>query len=343
MNDAPPDAADAERVLRPLYSMPRPDEVAWLVGRHYDIGELRRCVLANRGFNDVYLLETAEDERFVLRLANRRARELQNHEYETAFLRYLDGYGVPVAAPVAARDGRLWSSAALAEGERTAVLFRYLEGRIARRGCKADASAQGRVLGQIHAAGQGYTGPGSRLQLDARHLVELPLAAIRELPAPRPEDRAFIADFADRLLEQLSSKKHDLAWGRCHGDCHGYNAHIVEAAGGSRSAFFFDFDDGGPGWLAYDLAVYLWNRALDPDTLSQWPAFLRGYQSTHPLPSADLDATLLFVPIRHLWLLGEYASRAEEWGLDRLSSQWFARQVDFLRGWEETHLTARLF
>jgi Ser/Thr protein kinase RdoA (MazF antagonist) len=330
-------------VLHALYSMPRLDGVAKLVGGNYDVGELRYCTLANRGFNDVYLVETVGGEKFVLRIANRRARKLPNHDYETAFLSHLASLGVPVAAPVATREGRCWSRAVLAEGERTAVLFRYLEGRIARRGCGADAYAQGRVLGQIHSAGQDYAGPRSRLQLDAQHLVEAPLAAIHELPTLQSDDRTYVSELAARLLEQLEATRHELIWGRCHGDCHGYNARIVEGVGGSRAAFFFDFDDGGPGWLAYNIAVYLWNRALDPETLHQWPAFLRGYQSTHPLPRADLDATLLFVPIRHVWLLGEYASRAEEWGLDNLSASWFSRQVAFLRRWEEAHLVARLF
>jgi Ser/Thr protein kinase RdoA (MazF antagonist) len=146
-----------------------------------------------------------------------------------------------------------------------------------------------------------------------------------------------------RLGEQLDAAKGALAWGHCHGDCHGFNARITESGSLGRAAAFFDFDDGGPGWLGYDLAVYLWNKALNPATLNLWPPFLEGYRSVLPLASKDLDATLLFVPIRHIWLLGEYAAHASIWGLDHLSTAWLDRQVAFLRNWEDQHLLPRLF
>jgi hypothetical protein len=34
----------------------------------------------------------------------------------------------------------------------------------------------------------------------------------------------------------------------------------------------------------------------------------------HPISVEDLEATNLFVLIRHIWLMGEFASRRHEWG-----------------------------
>jgi Ser/Thr protein kinase RdoA (MazF antagonist) len=328
--------------LHPLYSMPRLEDVARLVSRLYDVGEVTACALANRGFNDVYDLRTAGGDRFMLRIGNRRSRPDANLDYETAFLAHLDCCGVPVATAVATRAGEPWCRARLAEGERPTVLFRYLPGRVARRGETPDSFAQGRTLGQVHRAGESYGGPSSRLRLDTQHLIERPLAALLAQPTLEPADTEFISDLAARLAEQLDGIRGDLAWGNCHGDCHGHNARISESGALGRTAAFFDFDDGGPGWLAYDLAVYLWNKALVPGTMHLWPPFLQGYRSVSPLAPQDLDATLLFVPIRHIWLLGEYAGRAAEWGLDTISALWLSRQVDFLRAWEDDHLADRL-
>jgi hypothetical protein len=124
----------------------------------------------------------------------------------------------------------------------------------------------------------------------------------------------------------------------CHGDCHGSNARIDSLG----SATLIDFDDGGPGWVAYDLAVFLWTAcAFFPQRRALWRYFLDGYRSVRPIPRADLDAVPLFVPLRHIWLLGEYAAGAGGWGTWWLG-EWFDRQMAFLRAWEEEQLSAPL-
>jgi hypothetical protein len=39
--------------------------------------------------------------------------------------------------------------------------------------------------------------------------------------------------------------------------------------------------------------------------------------------------------------MGEYASRAREWGSEPVS--WIARELEFLRSWEDERLADRLF
>ena len=69
------------------------------------------------------------------------------------------------------------------------------------------------------------------------------------------------------------------------------------------SSSFFDFDDGGTSYLAYDLAVYLWANAFLQRELAMWHAFIDGYRSIRSIPATDFDALHLFVPIRHIWLM----------------------------------------
>jgi Ser/Thr protein kinase RdoA (MazF antagonist) len=95
------------------------------------------------------------------------------------FLAYLDAVGVPVAAPVPARDGALFTSALLPEGSRPAVLFRLIEGRSPKPDVAIDARAQGVTLARIHAAAEDYGGTkATRYRLDLDHLLHRQIAAV---------------------------------------------------------------------------------------------------------------------------------------------------------------------
>jgi Ser/Thr protein kinase RdoA (MazF antagonist) len=95
---------------------------------------------------------------------------------------------------------------------------------------------------------------------------------------------------------------------------------------------------GGPGWRAYDLAVFLWRaRAFAPSSRYLWQPFLDGYRSQNPIARPDLDAVVVFVPIRHIWLMGEYAIGSTGWGTQWLGP-WFDRQIEFLKNWEAEQL-----
>jgi Ser/Thr protein kinase RdoA (MazF antagonist) len=142
---------------------------------------------------------------------------------------------------------------------------------------------------------------------------------------------------AARAVERIETFV-DLTWTHCHGDCHGFNARITDAG----DAAFFDFDDGGPGYLAYDLSVFLWAKVSFGRTLhAVWDAFVDGYRTVRPITATDFEAAHVFVIIRHIWLMGEYASRAREWGSEPVG--WIAREFEFLRNWEVERLANRLF
>ena len=147
---------------------------------------------------------------------------------------------------------------------------------------------------------------------------------------------------ASRLAARVAALD-GLSWTRCHGDCHGLNARIATAGPRAGEATFFDFDDGGFGFLAYDLAVHLWAQvSFGRQRYAMWHAFIDGYRSVRPIAPADFDAVPLFVPIRHIWLMGEMAGRLDEWGSEGMSTAWLDRQVEFLRSWEAEKLSDRL-
>lgn len=327
-----------------LYSTPLAGAVADFVSAHYDLPGSIECKLLLRGWNDTFEIRTKDGERFIFRISKRRARGDADVASETAFLAYLDSEGIPVAAAVPVRDGSLFTSAFFPEGRRPAVLFRYAEGRPSRaRSSAADARANGMTLARIHDAAGGFAaGDKGRYRLDRDHLLHRPLSYILALDDLSDSVRTGLADVTGRLSSALAERD-GLSWTRCHGDCHGYNAHIALQGPRAGQAVFFDFDEGGPGYLAYDLAVFLHACVLfEQKQHAFWHAFIEGYRTIRELPHADFEAVHLFVPIRHLWFVGEYASRIQEWGKLAVPADWTAAQLDFMLSWERERLAPGL-
>jgi Ser/Thr protein kinase RdoA (MazF antagonist) len=327
-----------------VYSTPRADAVADFVSTHYDLPGSIECKLLHRGFNDIFEVRIKGGERCIFRVSARRARGDADVASETAFLSFLDGQGIPVAAAVPARDGSLFTSVALPEGRRPAVLFCYAEGRPSKAGSSvADASANGVTLARIHDAASGFAASDrGRYRLDCDHLLHRPLSFILAIEDLTDSVRSGLADLAGRLSGAVAERD-GLSWTRCHGDCHGYNANIALQGAQAGQAVFFDFDESGPGYLAYDIAVFLWCCVIfERKQHAFWHAFMDGYRSIRDVPHADFEAAHLFVPIRHIWLLGEYASRATEWGGQAAPADWIAAQLDFMLSWEKEKLALGL-
>lgn len=326
------------------YATATAEGVAAFVGARYGLAG-PTCTFLNRGFNDCYAVDACDGARFVLRVSGERARGPADVAAETAFLAHLDAAGVPVAAAVPTRDGALFTTAPLPCGPRAAVLFRYAEGRRPGLDDPEDAGRQGVTLARIHDAADRYPGrDGGRQRLDLDHLLHRQAAAVLALGLAPPQARADFAALVERLAEELGRLDPTLARTRCHGDCHGLNARIATAGPRAGQAVFFDFDDGGFGYLAYDLAVHLWAQvSFGRRRHAVWRAFRAGYGSVRTVAAPDEAAVPWFVPVRHIWLMGEYAGRLAEWGHETLSGAWLEREVAFLLDWERDRLGPALF
>jgi Ser/Thr protein kinase RdoA (MazF antagonist) len=224
------------------------------------------------------------------------------------------------------------------EGARDGVLFPEIEGRAPVASDTGDAWANGKTLALVHKAAETYPADGALYRLDLEHLLHRPLSRIRDSRVV--EDTRVLCEL-DQLAERTTvaiKALSSLTWTYCHGDCHGFNSRI-NAAG---EAVFFDFDDGGPGFLGYDLAVFLWAQvSFGRSSVARWLAFVDGYQSIRPIAPDDFEAAIHFVIVRHFWLMGEHASRAGEWGSNNVA--WITRELEFLRTWEAERLVGRLF
>lgn len=313
------------------------------VKQHWGL-PVQQCHLIRRGLNDNYALRLADGSRYVARLYSIRPRGEFNAEFELALLTHLQAQGVGVAAPLGTVSGPLHVSLRFPEGPRALALFRHAEGAVPET--LEDFELTGRTLAAIHHGAREYAGPCSRYTLDGRHLASRALGYLEAHPELDAELLDTYRTLVRGLLGELQAAESGLTRVVCHGDTHGFNNHVHTDARGDRTTVFFDFDDAGPGFLAYDLCVLPWSYLIrktlkEPDDAlrERWGAYLGGYRAAGgEVSERDLAVLPLFVQLRHLWNLGEAAGRLHHWGTNAVSADWLRKQVDVFKAWSELDL-----
>lgn len=250
-------------------------------------------------------------------------------QWEIDLLTFLDRCGCSVSTPLAQLNGEhLWTVHA-PEGPRHVVLFTYATGTnaYAEQGSADGARAYGAAVAALHQAMQEFTSPHERFALDLAHLADAPLLAVEPLLSHRRSDWRYLLDLGDRLKAHIAALNGaGLQWGVCHGDCHGGNAHLA-----GETLTFFDFDCAGPGWLAYDLGVFLWSTTWNKRDEALMPAYLDGYQSRRPLGAAERTAFPAFAALRQIWFMGLQAGNSGDWGIAWLDERNYDRALAFLK------------
>ena len=224
-------------------------------------------------------------------------------------------------------------------------MFKRLDGRgglvsAVRRAGKADdqtladIAALGASLARIHLAGETFVGPPSLYRLEGPLMVDGPLGQLLAVFEGELEEDARAV--AANLRARLDACSATLSVGHCHGDNHAGNTLIAEASDGTLVAGWFDFDDGGPGFLAYDLATFLWSLLLPSGDMTEeisplWRTFITAYRGVRPIPASDYGALGVLVAIRHFWIMGNFASRAPN---TPIPVDWFRQAFGLVRKWD---------
>ena len=324
-------------------STPTASSIAALVQARYDLGQVIDSEFLRRSFNQVYRIGFDNGRRVVARLCAERPRGGPNAVFEAAALAHWAQAGCAVSRCLPTSNGQVSVQVALPEGTRELILFEHLDGEFT-SDAPDDIAAFAHGLAALHLAGETYHGPDSAYELDLDHLLLKPLQNLLRAST-------MTADLRPQF-EALGRTMHDdiLAMGEltrvlCHGDAHGGNNFIVRNAQGGRDAVFFDFDEAGPGYLAYELAVYPWalfpraaDGVLGDKPKAQWLAFISAYREKVTVAEADLAAIARFMAVRQIWLLGEHAARASIWGSQSIPTDYLRRQVAMLRHWESVQL-----
>lgn len=313
------------------------------VAQHYGL-QVQQCYLIRRNLNDNYAVWGTDGSRYVARLCAIRPRGAFNVDFEVALLAHLHANGVGVATPVLAAKGAASVTLPFPEGPRALVLFRHCDGAVP--DTPEELHLTGATLAQIHSAAQSYAGPASRYVLDGHHLAGRTLGYLSAHPEIDPTVLDAYRQLIECLLSELANVEGTLTRVMCHGDTHGFNNHVTTDADGVQRAAFFDFDDAGPGFLAYDLCVWLWSNLprkapMEPDEalLKRWQQYLAGYRAGGGrVTDADLAALPLFVQLRHLWNMGEGVARIHHWGANMMSAEWIKKQPDVMAAWARLEL-----
>ena len=303
---------------------------------NYDIEPPTSCKLLQIGLNDTFLVNTQGAE-YILRVYRAGWRTSSEIHYEIEALLHLKRKGISISVPVARKDGNLVGTIMAPEGLRYIVLFTYAPGKeIAYTTDEENESyLYGKATAKIHAATDTFQSAHERFSLNLDYLLEVPLQTIRPHLSHRPEDWEYMLMMADKLRQRVQEiPLNSLETGFCHGDFHGWNAHLDK----EKVLTFFDFDCCGMGWRAYDIAIFRWGARLGGKDSDRWQSFLRGYTEERNINDLDLQATQYFVAIRHFWFMGLQAENSADFGLSRINDGFFDRALKFFREWEKEYL-----
>jgi Ser/Thr protein kinase RdoA (MazF antagonist) len=256
--------------------------------RAYDI-EVVDVTFAKQAFNTTFRVEADDGSAYALRVGP----ALRIHadgceELETAWLLELNGAGLRVVVPVAARNGAFVVSA----GERRGVLFEWLPGRSLREHATRDfVRMAGTALARLHEqpAGDRTDAPAGALAGD-RVLSFLAPFRLGELEARVGTPFGAAVERAQSGLDALWRKPpHPPRL--LHGDVNLGNV-LVDGAG----VTLIDFQDLFWGFEIQDVTIA--TMAL-PDA----DAFRAGYETVRPWPEADGETIAALKAARHLNVL----------------------------------------
>jgi Ser/Thr protein kinase RdoA (MazF antagonist) len=296
----------------------------------FGVGAVQECKFYSGGFNHTYRIKTIAGSTFYLRAYRIQWRTLEDILYELDVLAHLKYKGFPAAKPVPFKDGLPFCAVQSPEGKRYLALFTEAPGHEVSYAQEPEKIARryGQAVARMHNALADFSSPHPRFQLDLDHFTLQPLHFIESFLFDRPEDWKTIQQFAETLRKQiLALPSEALEKGFCHGDLQGYHANVAP----DGTLTFFDFDCGGYGFMAYDLAVFLWCCRLQEAVSARWEPFTKGYQEMRPIHTLDVQAVPLFVCARYLWHMGVHTQNSPDWGIDFLNDEYFDTHLTRLR------------
>lgn len=320
-----------------IYSTLSPDVLSTELLPKFGIGNISECVFFSGGFNDTYRVKTVDGGTFYLRAYRRPWRKLADILYELDVLNYLTKKDFPAARPVIFQNGEFFCEVLAPEGIRYLALFTEAPGQEVSYDIEPEKIAQryGQAVAEMHNALNGFSSPHQRFQKNLAHFIDMPLKNVAPFLKHRPDAWDYFQGFAERVRRKIQNLPADaLEQGFCHGDLQGYHAKVAE----DETLTFYDFDCGGFGYRAYDLAVFLWCCRLEDAIAPRWEPFLKGYQERRNINDLDLQAVPLFVCCRYLWHMGVHTQNAPDWGIAGLNDKYFDTHLKRLHQADDDYL-----
>jgi Ser/Thr protein kinase RdoA (MazF antagonist) len=293
-----------------------------ILANHYELRAPVECEFIRRGFNDHYRVRTG-DRQFVLRLyfnGKYYIESISDFRFELELLAFLHENGISVSYPIKRKDGDLIGVLETPRSSRCFALFTFAEGEKRQEIGPVPGRKLGNAVAQLHVAADRFHSPHRRYHLNLEYLLDRPMQLIDQFLHERGKSSTdAYQSFVDDLKKKICAlpTKGD-AYGLIHGDLHGGNFFFTE----EDEPILFDFDHGGYGWRAYDLAACKGSLTADG-----WSAYLESYQQIRPLSEAELESIPAFRKIRPIWDKGDILAMRTAWGDDREFGDDFADRI----------------
>jgi len=259
------------RTIPVIASILSPEALVKAILPGFEVAAVTECRFFSGGFNDTYRIKTSDGRTYYLRAYRIQWRTLADIQYELDVLNHLKQKGFSAVKPVRYQDAQFFCAVPAPEGTRYLALFTEAPGPEISYDQEAETVAQryGQAVARMHNALDDFSSPHQRFHKDIEHFIDAPLRYIEPFLALRPDDWAYLRQFAESLRAQiLALPAAELEQGVCHGDLQGYHANVAP----DGTLTFFDFDCGGYGYRAYDLAVFLWCCRLEDAVAVLLPA-----------------------------------------------------------------------
>lgn len=289
----------------------------------WGLGHARLRFVAGRE-NQVYRLTVASAGHYALRIKRPGYRSSAELESELQWMAALAQAGLLVPRPVPSLRGRLLEEV----GGHQVDLLTWLPGQTLGAALQEDPApdldhlfhALGQQMARLHNASDAWAPPAgfTRVRWDAEGLLgEAPVwGRFWEHPALSDDDRRLFGHFRCAAQRELQRLQDQLDFGLIHADLVRENVLLH----GDRIGLL-DFDDGGWGYRAFDLATNLLKFIGWPTYAVLRDALLRGYQDLRPLDLGTLD---LFLALRATTYVGWVVPRLGEDGAQERSQRYVA-------------------
>lgn len=268
--------------------------------RQYPVGELVGFQGIGEGVENTNYFVDTDDGRWVLTLFERL--NYADLPFFLGLMEHLAARAFPGAAPLRTHDGRNL----LTLNGKPAALVRRLTGQWALFPDEGQCAQVGRVLGELHVAGQSYAGRCENSRGTAwRHST-----AAAVLPKVDADTRAFIES---ELSAQKELDLTRLPQGIIHADLFKDNVLFVGEQLSGVIDFYYACNDA----LLYDLAITVNDWCFDTHgafQASRFEAMVGEYQKQRPLLTAERDAWALTLRAAAFRF---YLSRLYDWVFPR--------------------------
>ncbi|CAN5645367.1 phosphotransferase [soil metagenome] len=275
-----------------------------------------------------YAIEvTSPTGHFALKIYNPASRTTSEVQWEIDLTLHLIKNGVPVASPVAGKNGNYLQTFVVDGQNLTTVLFEWAAGEKP----KPELSTYtliGEAAAQIHNAADTFTSELSREKYDVHELID---DQLKRMKTPLEESGQWqrVFDLSERMRKIIINPTLD--YGIIHNDLTLDNIHLD-----GNTLTIFDLDSAAESWRAAEPWGVL--RAAE----DRFAAWLDGYRSIRAFSEADEKAVAAFVIVEDIrnvvWKLG-FAKSSR--GKPLLQTNELPQVVDEWLEWERNKITKK--